>query len=75
MTAQDGRVTCWKHGDVRYAACWPEGTYIGQVIERAARDAGLPLAPLPDHQRVRTTARYRFTFDYADATVTWEKRT
>lgn len=75
LTAHDGRVTCWKHGRVRYAACWPEGNYIEQVVERAVRDAGLPSAPLPDHLRVRTTARYRFTFDYVDATVTWEERT
>ena len=75
MTAHDGRVTCWKHGRVRYAACWPEGSYIEQVIERAAHDAGFAVAPLPEHRRMRTTARYRFTFDYADATVTWEERT
>ncbi|MCL4672938.1 MAG: beta-galactosidase [Sphingomonadaceae bacterium] len=75
MTAYDGRVTCWKHGRVRYAACWPEGSYIDEVIARTAHDAGFAVVPLPDHQRVRTTARYRFTFDYADATVTWEKRT
>lgn len=75
LTAHDGRVTCWKHGRVRYAACWPEGSYIEQVIERAARDAGLAVTAMSDHHRMRTTARYRFTFDYADATVTWEKRT
>ena len=64
-----GRVACWKHGKVRYAACWPEGSFIERVIERACADAGLPAEPLPDGLRQRRCGDTVFTFDYDRASV------
>ncbi len=69
MTGLDGRVACWKHGRVRYAACWPEGSFIEAVVERAARDAGLPAEPLPYHIRHRRRGDTLFAFDYESAEV------
>ncbi|QYJ07761.1 beta-galactosidase [Qipengyuania flava] len=72
MTGSDGRVACWKHGKTRYAACWPEGSFIDALIARAAADAGLPSAPLPEGLRQRRVGDRLFTFDYTDASVRWE---
>jgi beta-galactosidase len=69
MTGTCGRVACWRHGRVRYAACWPQGSYIERAIERAAADAGLPSESLPDAVRQRRCGDLVFTFDYAAATV------
>ncbi len=69
MTSTDGRVACWKHGTTRYAACWPEGSFIERVVERAAQDAGLSASVLPDHIRRRRCGDLVFTFDYLAATV------
>ncbi|MBX7496977.1 beta-galactosidase [Qipengyuania sp. 6B39] len=69
MTGSDDRVACWKHGRTRYAACWPEGSFIKRVIERAAADAGLPHTPLPDGIRQRRCGDRLFTFDYLTASV------
>ena len=73
MTGSDGRVACWKHGKTRYAACWPEGSFIERVIERAAHDAGLPTDALPDHIRQRRCGDRVFTFDYLAASVSHAK--
>ncbi|ANY19642.1 Beta-galactosidase [Tsuneonella dongtanensis] len=64
LVAADGRVACWRHGRVRYCATWPEGSVIETVIERAARNAGLPAHHLPEGSRRRTTTRYQFDLDY-----------
>ena len=70
LTGDCGRVVCWKHGHVRYAACWPEGSFIEEVILRAAREAGLPHEALPDHVRHRRRGDRLFVFDYETAGVT-----
>ena len=73
MTGTDGRVACWKHGKTRYAACWPEGSFIERVIERAAHDADFPTEALPDHIRQRRCGDRVFTFDYLGASVSHAK--
>jgi beta-galactosidase len=69
FVADDGRVAAWRHGNVRYCAAWPEGELINRLIAAAAGDAGLPVQPLPEGRRIRTTARHQFAFDYAAASV------
>ncbi len=69
MTGTDGRVACWKHGETRCAACWPQCSFIERLIERAAHDAGLSTDALPDHIRRRRCGDRVFTFDYLAASV------
>lgn len=71
MTGRCGRTACWRNGRVRYAACWPQGSFIERVIERAAADAGLPAEPLPEGIRQRRCGERVFTFDYGTAAVTF----
>ncbi|WP_369025983.1 beta-galactosidase [Qipengyuania sp. RANM35] len=70
LTGRCGRVASWQNGKVRYAACWPEGSYIDLVVARAAYDAGLQHDPLADHVRHRVRGDRRFVFDYESAQVT-----
>ena len=70
LTAHDGAVACWRNGNVRYCAGWPEGTLIAHILRRAARDARLPLATMPEGVRRRICANLVFEFDYRTAKVT-----
>ena len=70
LTARDGRVACWRHGNVRYCAAWPEGRFIDRVVGLATRDAGLPHTPLPEGIRRRQRGKTVFEFDYLKAKVT-----
>ena len=65
--AADGSVVAWKHGRVRYCAVWPEGTLIESILAEAAHETGLPCETLADGVRRRTTSRYAFEIDYAQA--------
>ena len=69
LTADDGKIACWRNGRARYCAAWPEGALIETILARAAADAGLRVSPQHESRRVRTTAGYTFTFDYSSATV------
>jgi beta-galactosidase len=68
MAALDGTVTVWRHGQVRYLAAWPEPALAGQVLERAARDAGLVVHRLADGLRLRRAGGRTFAFNYATTT-------
>jgi beta-galactosidase len=65
LVAQDGTVASYRQDGVRYLAAWPQGAFIDEVMTRAARDAGLEIAALPDGMRLRSTAAYRFVFNYS----------
>jgi len=65
LVAQDGTVASYRQGGVRYLAAWPQGAFIDEVMARAARDAGLEIAALPEGMRLRSTAAYRFVFNYS----------
>ena len=66
LTAKDGTAACWKYGRARYLATWPCGAVAGEVIARAASDAGLLTHSLPEGMRVRRTAKHLFVFNHAD---------
>jgi beta-galactosidase len=65
LAAMDGTPVCWKHGDLRYLAAWPEPALALNVLGRAARDAGLPTHALPEGLRVRRAGNRTFAFNYA----------
>lgn len=65
LVAQDGTVAVWRDGLVRYLAAWPEPALAGQVMERAARDAGLPIHRLPEGLRLRRAGGRTFAFNYS----------
>ncbi|MGX7953543.1 beta-galactosidase [Tsuneonella sp. HG249] len=67
LVANDGAVACWRNGRTRYCAAWPEAALIETIVEAAAIDGGLPASKLATGQRMRTTERQRFVFDYAVA--------
>ena len=67
LVADDGTTACWKHGQVRYLAAWPQAALIGKVIARAAQDAGLTTHALPVGLRLRRAGQRCFAFNYAHA--------
>ena len=69
FVSDDGKVACWRNGRIRYCAAWPEGALMAAIVERAARDAGLPVEPLSEGMRRRTCERLTFLFDYRSAAV------
>ena len=69
LTADDGKVACWRQGRTRYCAAWPEGALIETVLASAAADAALPVSRQPDSRRLRTTELHTFIFDYETAKV------
>jgi beta-galactosidase len=70
MVAEDGAIASYRQGAVRYLAAWPQGAFVDAIMARAARDAGLEVATMPEGMRMRCTAAYRFVFNYtADAQV------
>ena len=73
LVADDGRIASWRHGRVRTCAAWPAGSLVETLITRAARDAGLPHTPLPDHIRERRHGGRRFRFDYDMAEIEIEE--
>lgn len=74
LATRSGEGVCWRHGRVRYLAAWPIRPLVDEVLGRAARDAGLPVAELGEGVRRRTSERYTFTFDYERASASWEAR-
>ncbi len=64
LVAADGTVACWKQGNVRYCATWPEGDVIGEITARAADDAGLARIALPEGMRMRKSGKFTFVFNY-----------
>lgn len=65
LVTDDGAVACYRHGRVRYCTGWPQGSLIQTIVHRAAGDAGLAIAELPEGMRLRTSGAYRFVFNYA----------
>lgn len=65
LVASDGAVACWRCGQVRYLAAWPAHALAGEVLGRAARDAGLPVHALPDGLRIRTAGDRLHVFNYS----------
>lgn len=68
LVAEDGMVACWKSGNVRYCAAWPEGALIAEITRRAAVEAGLEPVTLPAGLRLRKTDTYIFAFNYGNET-------
>jgi beta-galactosidase len=69
LVANDGTVACWRQGQVRYVAAWPESGLASTVLERAARDAGLTVHALPDGLRIRRAGRRVHAFNYSTTAV------
>jgi beta-galactosidase len=69
LIAQDGAVACYRNGNTRYCTAWPEGALIAEILQRAARDAQLPINALPPGVRRRTCKNFVFEFDYRTAKV------
>jgi beta-galactosidase len=69
FVASSGEVCSYRHRNVRLSCVWPEGSMFDQLVERAARDAGLPNERLPKGIRRRTCGTTLFTFDYLTAQV------
>ncbi len=72
FVGRNGEVACWRHGNARLLAVWPEGELLQLAIERASSEAGLDAAPLPEGIRRRTRGNLRFEFDYLNAEVSWQ---
>lgn len=70
LVADDGTAVCWKQGNVRYCATWPEGDVIDAIVLSAARDAGLRTVALPEGMRYRKSGKYRFVMNYRNAAQT-----
>ncbi|MXO82724.1 beta-galactosidase [Altererythrobacter aestiaquae] len=64
LVAGDGTVACWKQGNVRYCATWPEGDVIDVIVARAAEDAGLETVKMPEGLRIRKSGEFAFVFNY-----------
>lgn len=69
LSAMDGTPACWKHGNLRYLAAWPEPDLAYEVLRRAALDAGLALHALPDGLRLRRAGNRTFAFNYGAQAV------
>jgi beta-galactosidase len=65
LIAADGTPACWKHGNLRYLAAWPEPELASAVLARAADNAGLQLHALPEGLRLRRAGSRTFAFNYA----------
>jgi beta-galactosidase len=65
LIAADGTPACWKHGNLRYLAAWPEPELANIVLARAADNAGLQLHALPEGLRLRRAGNRTFAFNYS----------
>ncbi len=65
LSATDGTPACWKHGNVRYLAAWPEPELAREVLSRAVKNAGLPQHDLPAGLRLRRAGNRTFAVNYA----------
>jgi beta-galactosidase len=70
LVADDGTVACWRSGNRRYLAAWPEQDVLAVVLQAAARQAGIKIANLPDGLRIRRKGSHIFAFNYSTGTVT-----
>ena len=59
---EDGGVAVARRGRVRYLAATLAGALLDDVVEAAARDAGLATTRLPEGLRLRRHGRVRFAF-------------
>jgi len=69
LVADDGTVACWRSGNRRYLAAWPEQDVLAVVLQTAAREADIKTVNLPDGLRVRRTANHVFAFNYSTEMV------
>jgi beta-galactosidase len=69
LLADDGTVACWRSGNRRYLAAWPEQDVLAVVLQTAAREADIKTVNLPDGLRVRRTANHVFAFNYSTEMV------
>ncbi len=69
LIANDGKVACWREGQVRYLAAWPTAELATAVLGRAARDAGLTTHDLPEGLRMRCAGNRIHLFNYGAETV------
>ncbi len=64
LLAEDGTVACWKNGRARTCATWPEGAIIAKIMGLAAKDAGLPVHPMPEGLRRVSFGKGSYWFNY-----------
>ena len=69
FVANDGTAASFQHGKVRTLATWPQGVLLELIVERAADEAGLPIARQGLGNRRRTTSAYVFDIDFHEAEV------
>ena len=65
FVADDGKVACWRSGNRRYVATWPDSGLLQVVLSNACAEAGCKAVCLPEGIRIRDTQNHRFVFNYA----------
>ncbi len=73
LVADDGTVASWQHGTVRYLAAWPTAVLAQELLERAAKDAGLEMHVLPEGLRLRRVGDRCFAFNYSSQSINLPK--
>ncbi len=69
LVADDGIVASWRRGSVRYLAAWPTTSIVGELLARAAKDAGLETHVLPAGLRLRRAGSRCFAFNYSSQSI------
>lgn len=72
LLANNGEGVCWRKDKVRYLSAWPAAPLIDHVVSLAISDTNLPIEPMEEGKRRRTTSGYIFEFDYLAANVAWK---
>ncbi|EAQ29139.1 beta-galactosidase [Erythrobacter sp. NAP1] len=73
MEGEKDQVLCWKHGKVRLCTTWPDRSGFASVLERAARDAKLPVQQMPEGIRERQIGNIIVRSDYLNAKTSWRE--
>ena len=65
LVTKSGEGVCWRHGQYRYLAAWPEGKILDEVVRRAVNESHLVAVDLAPGLRIRRTENYTFVFNYS----------
>ncbi len=60
---------------LHYLAGWPDPDLWSRVLALLAKQVDLPLTPLPEGLRLRSTASHLFAFNYAPEPIEWHGET
>lgn len=71
----DGAVAIARHRNVRYVGAWLGTNCWLKVIERAATDANLAIAKMPEGLRVSRIGDLAMVFNFSDAPIAWQPAT